>query len=120
MKKFVVYDELGRIVRSGTCQDQDFGVQAIFPGEGVIEGECRDAVDFVDLNTMEITTKPPLPATRNGMVISGLPDGSTVSIGAESFLVLDNEVELEFEFPGTYIVRCEAVNYLPKTFEVTV
>mgnify|MGYP001038299305 CR=1 FL=1 len=42
MKNYIVHDEQGNILRSGTCVDTDFNLQ----GEFVIEGICRDDENY--------------------------------------------------------------------------
>ncbi len=46
MKDYVVYDESGLIVRTGTCQDRDFQAQAR-DGQFVIEGHADDLTQMV-------------------------------------------------------------------------
>lgn len=46
MKRYVVYDFTGRIIRSGSCQDHMIEAQAA-PGEHVMEGKGRDDRDEV-------------------------------------------------------------------------
>jgi len=41
MKQFVVYNQEGRILRSGSCQDSTFELQAQ-EGEFVMEGQAND------------------------------------------------------------------------------
>lgn len=45
MKNFIVYNIDGDILRSGTCQDSDFDIQAR-DGEFIIEGECVDDANY--------------------------------------------------------------------------
>lgn len=42
MKNYIVYDEHGTILRTGTCVDSDFELQ----GELVAEGECKDDENY--------------------------------------------------------------------------
>ena len=46
MKRFIVYNSDGKILRTGTCADFDFSAQAQ-DGETVIEGEADDATQCV-------------------------------------------------------------------------
>jgi len=46
VKRFIVYNSDGKILRTGTCADFDFSAQAQ-DGETVIEGEADDATQCV-------------------------------------------------------------------------
>lgn len=46
MKKFIVYDNTGKILRTGGCSDKDFFLQAR-DGEFVIEGKANDVTQKV-------------------------------------------------------------------------
>ena len=46
MKKFVVYDGSGRVLRSGTCATEDFALQAA-GGEFILEGVADDATQMI-------------------------------------------------------------------------
>lgn len=46
MKNYIVYDEHGTILRTGTCVDSDFELQ----GEFVAEGVCKDDENYKFLN----------------------------------------------------------------------
>jgi len=43
MKSFIVYDETGRILRTGTCSDADLLLQ----GQYVLEGSANDDLQYV-------------------------------------------------------------------------
>jgi hypothetical protein len=47
MKKFIVYNSDGKILRRGSCPLSTFEQQAK-PGELIIEGEANDATDFIE------------------------------------------------------------------------
>lgn len=66
MKTFIVYDSDGRILRTGTCQDNDFAKQAKAK-EFVMEGTANDVTQkIVDGRVMNRTAeempKPTFPA----------------------------------------------------------
>lgn len=50
MKKFVVYDATGRILRSGFCQDGLVAAQVVNDGEFAMEGEGNDLEHYVSLS----------------------------------------------------------------------
>lgn len=55
MKNFIVYDKLGKILRIGSCQENDF----YFQGENVIEGVANDATQYIE--NQQIVNMPPKP-----------------------------------------------------------
>lgn len=58
MKNFIVYTDLGKIIRTGSCQDQDFLLQA-FGNEGVIEGVADPYTQYVV--NKQVANLPPKP-----------------------------------------------------------
>ena len=117
--KFTVYSaSTGKILRTGECSPYDLLLQARNTSECAIGKEANDATQYI-LNG-EVTDKHEITATLSGLVISGLPIPVTVTIERVRYEVVDGTVELSFNFPGAYKVLCEALHYLPKTFEVTV
>lgn len=49
MKKFIIYNDNGEILRSGTCQDIDLSIQAK-EGEHILLGECQDSENYKVIN----------------------------------------------------------------------
>jgi len=66
MKNFIIYNEEGAILRTGTCQDSTFNRQA-HEGEFVIEGMANDVTQkvvggkVVDKTPAEIEADNPAP-----------------------------------------------------------
>jgi hypothetical protein len=57
VKAFIVYDtQTGAILRTGSCQDETFAMQAMNAGEGVIEGEGSAQTQRVDPATHELVS----------------------------------------------------------------
>lgn len=46
MKKFIIYNHAGEILRTGVCPDEAYNLQAQ-PGELIMEGEANDATQMV-------------------------------------------------------------------------
>jgi hypothetical protein len=61
MKHFVIYNNTGEILRSGTCQDQDFELQVLTSDELIIEASADPAKDIINIQTGEVVGggKPP-------------------------------------------------------------
>lgn len=67
MKKFIIFDNAGKILRAGSCQDLDYKKQAQ-EGESILEGTANDITQkivdgtVVDKTPEEIEAdKPPEP-----------------------------------------------------------
>lgn len=80
---------------------------------------------YVDLATKTIRTKAPCTATLNGMTMSNIPPHSAVRVTgptgpSSTHHIIVPEVELSFDFPGTYRVRVTSVQCLPGEYEVVV
>lgn len=56
MKHYIIYNNDGDILRTGTCQDADFDIQAKNV-EHIIEGECHDDINYKVING-ELTHSP--------------------------------------------------------------
>ena len=70
MKNFIVYDTSGAILRTGTCTESDFFLQA-GENETVIEGNADDATQLI-VNG-EVTAKSePSDAEKNAAVMEEL------------------------------------------------
>lgn len=124
MKNFIIHDTLGQILRTGSCPDSMVADQ-LQPGETAIEGAANDLTQYIAGGI--VTNKPAIGAvidkttvTANGIdfcTISGLPNPSHISVigGGASIAadVIDGAIELTFDTPGAYRVRCESINKLP-------
>lgn len=119
---FAVYDlTTGEILRSGQCADGDLELQA-GDGQAVIERASQyqhDGNSYVDLTgEPTVTARPDMPATIDGLTISGIPAGAVLTIEGVDYTVDDGEAELSFTLPGTYQVKLSLWPYLDKVFEV--
>lgn len=57
MKQFFVHDAEGNILRTGTCSDDDFSLQA-GAGETVLEGEADDATQKILDGALAVKPEP--------------------------------------------------------------
>lgn len=114
--KYLVFDNCGRILRSGQCQPHMLHYQAR-PGESAIEGEGRD--DTHHVADGQVAPKLPCPAVLDGTTLRNLPLPSVLLIEGVSYPVDDGEAELTFNLPGTYTVRVKSVAYLDQEFTVS-
>lgn len=118
MIKFFIYDiDTGEITRSFFSTDVEAIALNLQDGEQAIEVDASFTNPYV-LNG-ELAERPENPATLNGTVIENVPVGAVVSFDDQSFTVDDGTAELDFLFPGTYIVEVSCFPYVTKNFEVT-
>lgn len=89
------------------------------PGDGIIVPEPVDLnTQYYDQLTKTIKPKT-IPeyviATAGDMTtISGLQNPSVVTIGIESYIITDGEIELEFDTPGRHVILIESLLYVKK------
>lgn len=57
MKNFIVYDTSGNILRTGTCTESDFSLQA-GENEAVIEGNADDATQLIVNGEVSAKSEP--------------------------------------------------------------
>ena len=83
MKKFVVYDGSGQILRSGTCATEDFALQAV-GGEFILEGVADDATQMVVDGA--IVSKPePTEAEKTEAVLDFLRHRRDMSLASSDW-----------------------------------
>lgn len=117
MIKFFIYDsQSGRIMRSFFSSDPEAVTLNLQDGEQAIE--VNDSIVNPYVLNGELAERPENPSTLNGTVIENIPAGAVVSFGEQSFTVDDGTAELDFPFPGTYIVEVACFPYVTKNFEV--
>lgn len=115
---FVLADKDGRITVSGSVPYFMLKVQPIPDGGSLVEGEGYGDTHYVKDGV--ITERQSNPSAISGMKITGIPNPSTITIGNElPVTVEDGEVDLEFDYPGTYAVLVQAWPYMDVTFQVT-
>lgn len=81
MKFYVVYDEQGNILRSGSCQNHMLEAQASRPGERVVEGKGDDANHVVVPLGQDVAVVPKEFAVLDGQAWreNGSADPTVVS-----------------------------------------
>lgn len=84
MINFIVYSIEGKILRSGTCADDDFELQAGLD-ELLLEGEANDAKQMI-IDGL-IVNKPPVPPTPFNISDARAIKSSEISTACEQFIV---------------------------------
>lgn len=117
--KFTIYDDKGKILVSGECLEDSFDYQLpLYPeGVGIINASSSPENDYV--LDGEVTPRPKMPLEIDGLTILGVPPNSEITIEDESYPCPDGgDVTLNFQHPGTYIVKVSCFPYLDKEFEI--
>jgi len=124
---WVIYTSAGQILRAVTCPEA-LALLQITDGEHLLEGECDDILQYVDVTNLAIIDKPSLPITHvteasaSGIipvVVSGIPIGATITLGELSAVTTDaSDLELLFDIVGTYKLTATLFPYLPYEAEI--
>lgn len=100
---FTVWDvRTGTIIRTGSCPTEHCELQAIYEFERAEAGHHDYATEWHDGEAWRERSTMVLEA--NGSVVRGLPIPAKAMIEGVTYDVDDGEVELSFQFPGTYTV----------------
>jgi hypothetical protein len=119
MKPFIQYDPSnGRILASGTMDQQSMQDHpgAILPVNTF--DPTYDSTHYVAHGKM--VPRPACPAMLSGQTLRRVPVPSTVIIGNIRYSTDEADVEMTFQFPGTYKVAVQAFPFLDGNFAVTV
>ena len=65
MRKFIVFDSQDKILRTGSCQNSTFELQASNPGEYIMEGVADDATQKVKFDGFDEKGQPINPRVVN-------------------------------------------------------
>ncbi len=114
---FVVCDDLGSILRSGSAPAQMIDMQAQ-AGEHVFVGTASQITQFIDLAVGAVANKPQIEPIASGLSISNLPDGCLAIVEDQEFVASGGEITFDFAIPGTYQVILTAKNWLDAIQEV--
>ena len=101
---FIYYPENGEIY--GTYANTYENMLIDLAGQTYIEapdGDIDISNKYVDGE--EVKLRPTMPLTVTGSVISGIPQGATVTLGEQSFVVDDGEADIE-GYTGIVKITC--------------
>jgi hypothetical protein len=119
---FVKYEptpnpDIGQVVKWGMME-----LKFLNDAEGYLipDEPIRSGDYYVVISTGEIHPKEPGTATIDDLEISNLPPGSSVSCQGETVYPEDGTCLLEFEEPGSYVVRVKSPTQLDQDFTVEV
>lgn len=116
MNNVIIYDtNTGKIICVGNIKEWE----ELAENEVSYENPPTDIGGTHYVSNGTVLVRQPMPITVSGLVLSDVPDNSTIWIEEDSYPCSGN-VTLSFEFPGTYSVRIECFPYLDFTREFTV
>lgn len=113
----IVNTESGEILRTGTAPAELVDLQAQ-NGEAVFVGYANDTLQYIDILTAAVMSKPQMSPVVDASTISGLPSNCIVIVEGQQVSVTGSEITLEFDVPGTYSVLLRAPCYLDAIVEV--
>jgi hypothetical protein len=130
METYVAYDNTGEIYATGTTIDVDLqreGIQSEHPDWFVIA--VSEAVDgytqYIDVISQEIKHKSDfnfeiqINKDTKQATISNIPPGTFLRADYnEEIEILDDILELEFNFPGKYNLSFRHAKYIYKEMEI--
>ena len=102
MRRATFYDPVGgRIIGTLICSETCFDVNVEDKTwiEGTYDLETHYIADGI------ATQRPAMSLTVTGSVISGIPQGATITLGEQSFTVDDSEADIE-GYTGTVKIVC--------------
>lgn len=116
---FLLHRANGEIVGYTVCSEDNAATTAgreslgYLKVDGPVEGGTHYVLDG------QVTDRPPNPAQLNGMTLSAVPTGSTITIEGTDYPCNDGTAQLSFDQPGTYTVTVKCWPMQVATFEVT-
>jgi hypothetical protein len=99
---FIAYDDKGKILYHRTMAVEDI---ELYPDEQLTESDGVYESDHYYISGKVVKPRPTMPLTVTGSVISGIPQGATVTLGEQSFTVDDGEADIE-GYTGVVKITC--------------
>jgi hypothetical protein len=115
---YIIYNDIGKILRFGGCPEESFDLQIQKEGEYVVGGVCSDLTDFISEGA--VSPRPQCPAVMSGSDIVDIPTPALLTINGTPYDVDVDSVSLSFPNPGSYKLVLKCWPYLDKEFEVNV
>jgi hypothetical protein len=99
---FIAYDDKGKILYHRTMAVEDI---ELYPDEQLIESDGVYESDRYYISGKAVKPRPTMPLTVTGSVIIGIPQGATVTLGEQSFIIDDGEADIE-GYTGVVKITC--------------
>ena len=100
--QFISYDSMGRILFYRTMAAEDV---ELYPNENLIAVDTNYSDKTYLIKDGQIALRPAMPLTVTGSVVTGIPQGATVTLGEQSFTVDDGEADIE-GYTGKVKITC--------------
>jgi len=127
MKNYIVFNNEGRILRTGICSDKAFLLQAR-EGENLMEGSASNLTKRISMSDKTIVNKSEMPIKVNKMevvedeeiIITKIPLGAQVEVEGEGAHIIDDGLlVLTFDTAGKYTIKFRHFPYLMWEGEIT-
>jgi len=116
MSNLLIYNiSTGMIICVGTIKEYETSM----PGEMRYENAPSDIGGTHYILNNEVTPRPVMPITISGLHLSGVPENAKLWIEDTPYNISGGNVDLSFNFVGTYLIRIELFPYLDFNTEVT-
>jgi hypothetical protein len=99
---FIAYDDKGKILYHRTMAVEDI---ELYPDEQLTESDGVYESDRYYISGKAVKPRPTMPLTVTGSVIIGIPQGATVTLGEQSFIIDDGEADIE-GYTGVVKITC--------------
>jgi len=110
---YILYDNVGRIVQTGSSPDGTAELHQRGP-HAFLEGTADLERDYVRAG--QVVPRLACPAELAGKTLIGLPVPCVVYINRAGYSCAEPVAELDFPYPGTYRIRVEAFPHLDGEF----
>lgn len=100
--QFISYDSMGRILFYRTMAAEDV---ELYPNENLIAVDTNYSDKTYMIKNGQIEPRPTMPLTVTGSVISGIPQGATITLDQQSFIVDDGVADIE-GYNGKVLITC--------------
>lgn len=116
---YIIYNkDTGEIAKCVNCP-ADLIASQCRDNEGWIEGAQIDDTLFYVLDR-EVVERPEFSITTNGAVISGVPEGTIVTIEGQQYTADGDDIVFEPSISGTYQIALSHFPYKETIIEVTI
>lgn len=125
MAGFLVFNRLtGQVLRTGDAPKTLIPLQAISHDEAVMNWSSGNLPLYVDIPSGRVLSKTRVVAEPEieglTVTLSGLPVPCVLQVeNGMRTEILDGLATIEFNLPGEYVIRCDSVQFLQRTWTVT-
>lgn len=111
--QFTRFDPVtGQILHSGEVPEPFVELQ----GSDIVLGKFDGKDSYIVAG--QVMPRPENTAFLDGTVIKNLPVPSTLKINGKSYPCADTRVDLEFTYPGVYVIEIDSFPHKPAKFTV--